>query len=82
MAEEGKLNMTEIQKDSMEETKEAAEEKEEKSKKPSSGSAFEGLYDKLPDISIRSLDKFIILCVIALILVILAGILEANHIIF
>lgn len=48
--------------------------------KPSQGSAFEGIYDRLPDISIRSLDRFIFLCVIALIAVILIGVLKANHI--
>ena len=32
----------------------------ETGKRPSGGSAFEGIYDMLPDISIRSLDRFIL----------------------
>lgn len=48
--------------------------------KPSGGSAFEGIYDCLPNISIRSLDRFILLCVIALVLVIVIGVLKANHV--
>ena len=73
--------MTEKQEDRMQEAKEdAAKESEEKDKKPSSGSAFEGIYERLPDISVRSVDRFIILCVIALIAVVLIGVLKANHI--
>ncbi|MDE6881728.1 MAG: hypothetical protein K2P48_01280 [Lachnospiraceae bacterium] len=49
-------------------------------KKSSGGSAFEGIYEQLPNISIRSLDKFILLCVIALVAVIVFGVLKANHI--
>ena len=49
-------------------------------KKSSGGSAFEGIYDQLPNISIRSLDRFILLCVIALVAVIVFGVLKANHI--
>lgn len=49
-------------------------------KKTSGGSAFEGIYDQLPNISIRSLDRFILLCVIALVAVIVFGVLKANHI--
>jgi hypothetical protein len=52
----------------------------ETGKRPSGGSAFEGIYDMLPDISIRSLDRFILLCVIALVLVIVFGVLKANHV--
>ena len=48
--------------------------------KQSRGSLFEGIYDQLPDISVRSVDRFIILCVIALVAVILIGVLKANHI--
>lgn len=49
-------------------------------KKSSGGSAFEGIYEQLPDIPIRSLDKFILLCVIALVAVIVFGVLQANHV--
>lgn len=53
---------------------------EEQTEKQSGGSLFEGIYDRLPDISVRSVDRFIILCVIAFIAVILIGILKANHV--
>lgn len=53
---------------------------EEPPAKQSHGSLFEGTYDQLPDISVRSVDRFIILCVIALVAVILIGVLKANHI--
>lgn len=69
--------MTENQNDSLQEV---PEENKEKGAAQSSGSVFESLYDRLPDISIRALDRFIILCIIALILVILIGVLKANHI--
>lgn len=73
--------MTERQEDRIQEIKEdTVEENKEKDKRPSSGSAFEGIYERLPDISIRSVDRFIILCVIVLIVVVLAGVLKANHI--
>lgn len=52
----------------------------EEQAKQSCGSLFEGIYDQLPDISVRSVDRFIILCVIALVAVILIGVLKANHI--
>lgn len=52
---------------------------EQDEKKPQ-GSVFEGIYDKLPDISVRSVDRFIILCIIAFIAVILVGVLKANHV--
>lgn len=58
-------------------TEESAKEQDTK---PSGGSAFEGIYERLPDISVRSVDRFILLCVIALIAVILIGILKANHV--
>lgn len=54
--------------------------KEAEQKKASGGSAFEGIYDQLPNISIRSLDRFILLCVIALVAVIVFGVLKANHV--
>lgn len=60
------------------EPKETPETSDEE--KSSGGSVFEGIYDKLPDISVRSVDRFIILCVIAFIAVILIGVLKANHI--
>lgn len=51
----------------------------EQSKK-SGGSAFEGIYDQLPDISVESVNRFIMVCVIALVAVILIGVLKANHV--
>lgn len=69
--------MTENQNDSLQEV---PEENKEKDTVQSSGSVFESLYDRLPNISIRALDRFIILCIIALVLVILIGVLKANHI--
>ena len=48
--------------------------------KNTQSSLFEGIYDKLPDISVRSVDRFIILCIIAFIAVILIGVLRANHV--
>lgn len=61
------------------ETEQSGTEKAEK-RKSSGGSAFEGIYDQLPDISVRSLDRFILLCVIALVAVIVFGVLKANHV--
>ena len=55
-------------------------ELEAEQKKSSTVSVFEGIYDQLPDISVRSLDRFILLCVIALIAVIVFGVLKANHV--
>ena len=60
--------------------REVVEKDKEQEEKVSQGSIFEGIYDRLPDISVRSLDRFILLCVIALIAVILIGILKANHV--
>lgn len=51
----------------------------EESTKPAA--AFEGIYDRLPDISVKSVDRFIIICVIALIAVVVIGILRARHVI-
>lgn len=59
---------------------ETVQAEEEQKDKQSGGSIFEGIYDRLPDISVRSVDRFIILCVIALIAVILIGVLKANHV--
>lgn len=80
--------MEEKQKNEPETVQEAAEDtasetvqaKEEQTDKQSGGSLFEGIYDRLPDISVRSVDRFIILCVIAFIAVILIGVLKANHV--
>lgn len=44
------------------------------------GSAFEGVYDRLPNISIKALDRFILLCVLGLVAVVATGILRANHV--
>ncbi len=62
-----------------EEKKESVQETEPQ--KPSSGSAFEGIYDRLPDISVKAVDRFIILCVIALVAVVVIGVLKARHVI-
>ncbi|MCI8888402.1 MAG: hypothetical protein HFG70_09995 [Hungatella sp.] len=69
--------MTEEQKTSGEE----AGRQQEQEGKPSSGSAFEGIYDRLPDISVKAVDRFIVLCIIALAAVIVIGVLRAQHII-
>lgn len=45
------------------------------------GSAFEGIYERLPDISVKSLDRFILLCVIALAAVVVIGVMRAHHMI-
>lgn len=60
--------------------REVAEKDKEQEEKASQGSIFEGIYERLPDISVRSLDRFIMFCVIALVAVILIGVLKANHI--
>lgn len=60
--------------------REGAEKEKEQEKNVSQSSIFEGIYDRLPDISVRSLDRFILLCVIALVAVILIGVLKANHV--
>ena len=74
--------MEEEQKGELDTTKEAVQEtvQEQDKDKISGGSVFEGIYDKLPDISIKSVDRFIWICVIAFVLVILVGVLKANHI--
>ncbi len=55
------------------------QEKTEETGKPAA--AFESIYQRLPDISLKSVDRFIIICVIALILVVLVGILKSRHMI-
>lgn len=74
--------MAEEQRRDVEMEREAGQADTEKTeeKKSSGSSAFEGIYDQLPNISIRSLDRFILLCVIGLIAVIVFGVLRANHI--
>ncbi len=71
--------MAEEQRRDVEMEREAGQADTEKTeeKKSSGGSAFD---DQLPNISIRSLDRFILLCVIGLIAVIVFGVLRANHI--
>lgn len=61
------------------ESQPGAQEDGEESAKPTA--AFEGIYDRLPDISVKSVDRFIIICVIALIAVVVIGILRARHVI-
>lgn len=53
---------------------------EDQDEKGHLNSAFEGIYDRMPDISIKAVDRFILLCVIALVTVVLVGILRANHV--
>lgn len=48
---------------------------------PSSKAAFEGIYDRLPDISVKAVDRFILLCVIVLVAVVVIGVLRARHVI-
>ena len=48
--------------------------------KPSQDSVFKGIYDQLPDISVRSVDRFIVVCVAALVIVIVVGVLRAHHV--
>lgn len=60
---------------------ESIKEEEAEETKTSRGSVFEGIYDQLPDISVHSLDRFIVICVIALVGVIVVGVLKAHHII-
>lgn len=52
----------------------------EQKTKSSGDSVFTGLYDQLPDISVKSVDRFILICAIALVAVILVGVLKANHV--
>lgn len=77
---EKQVSKNETPKEETAETAESISEAAEQNKNASQSSAFEGIYDRLPDISIRSLDRFILLCIIGLAAVILIGILKANHI--
>lgn len=74
--------MADIQKSKPLQPEEGTEE-EAKSQEtgPSSGSAFESIYDRLPDIPVRALDWFIAACIVALVAVVLMGVLKARHII-
>lgn len=73
--------MAEVYENGQETTEEVSvEEQEKQEQKPSQGSAFQGIYDQLPDISVRSVDRFILVCVIALVAVIVIGVLRAHHI--
>lgn len=80
MADEHK-DEPEITQEAMKETEPETVKTEENQKiKSSGGSAFEGIYERLPDISVKSVDRFILICMIALVAVILVGVLKANHI--
>ncbi|MDE7019762.1 MAG: hypothetical protein K2P23_02505 [Lachnospiraceae bacterium] len=61
-------------------TSETIQEEAPQTVKQSGGSLFEGIYDRLPDISVRAVDRFIIFCIAAFIAVILIGVLKANHV--
>lgn len=77
-AEDGiRKDMQETAEDILPETVRTEERQKEKQ---SGGSMFEGIYDRLPDISVRSVDRFILLCIVAFIAVILIGVLKANHV--
>ena len=52
----------------------AADPEEDISGKKEETGMFESIYDRLPDISIKSLDRFIVLCVVVLVMVILVGV--------
>lgn len=80
MADEHK-NESEITQAATQETEPETVKTEENQKINSSGgSAFDGIYERLPDISVKSVDRFILICVIAFVAVILIGVLKANHI--
>ncbi len=76
--------MEDEQRDVLEMAQETEQEavivEEEKKTESSGGSMFEGIYDRLPDISVKAVDRFILICAIALVAVILVGVLKANHI--
>lgn len=58
----------------------AGEEQEKQEQIASQGSAFQSIYEQLPDISVRSVDRFILVCVVALVAVIVIGVLKAHHV--
>ncbi|MBD5394046.1 MAG: hypothetical protein HDR71_07205 [Lachnospiraceae bacterium] len=76
--------MAQEQKDGSEVVQEIQQEtvqtQEETGNKPSGESMFAGIYDRLPDISVKAVDRFIVVCVIALVAVILIGVLKAHHV--
>ena len=78
--EEGQRDGLEIKQESEKETEQETVQIEEQKTKSSGGSLFEGIYDQLPDISVKAVDRFILICAIALVAVILIGVLKANHI--
>ncbi len=80
MAEEQRDGLETTQEVKQETEQESMQTEEEQETKSSGGSLFEGIYDKLPDISVKAVDRFILICVIALVAVILVGVLKANHV--
>lgn len=68
-----------IGQDTMERQAAEADPEEDISGKKEETGMFESIYDRLPDISIKSLDRFIVLCVVVLVTVILIGVLKAKH---
>lgn len=73
--------MAEMYENGQEPTEEVTvEEQDKQEQKSSQGSVFQGIYDQLPDISVRSVDRFILVCVIALVAVIVVGVLRAHHV--
>lgn len=73
--------MAEMYENGQEPTEEVTvEEQDKQEQKSSQGSVFQGIYDQLPDISVRSVDRFILVCVIALVAVIVVGVLKAHHV--
>ena len=80
MEDDQKDGLEITQKAKMETEQETVNVEEEQKTKSSGGSLFEGIYDQLPDISVKAVDRFILICAIALVAVILVGVLKANHI--
>ena len=73
--------MAEMYENGQEPTAEVTVEAQDKQEQKSSqGSVFQGIYDQLPDISVRSVDRFILVCVMALVAVIVVGVLRAHHV--
>ncbi|MDE7016439.1 MAG: hypothetical protein K2P65_02530 [Lachnospiraceae bacterium] len=78
--EENQKNVAEAIQTEKDVTSDNMQTEQSQDTKNTQSSLFEGIYDKLPDISVRSVDRFIILCIIAFIAVILIGVLRANHV--
>lgn len=73
--------MAEMYENGQEPTEEVTVEEQDKQEQKSfQGSVFQGIYDQLPDISVRSVDRFILVCVMALVAVIVVGVLRAHHV--